>query len=1008
MAATLDDILKELQKLNNSTSGGTSGVGASNVPWSNESLEKQFEKRNKSRYDNFFEEKTRYKRKTWQDKQEEKFRRQMQSGDKEGARATLQKTAKTNAASAITQEVSRVANSVMNSVFNILNNIVKRQGIRLEATAQLQNRQIKVYGEMVSKVAGNAMANINGKVLDNAYNALDTVIQGGKNVYMKNLQDQVTLMRRENELRKNTIDSINSGFEAVSGVASFFGPIGSIVGSAVSMIGNATTKTVSLVAAQIDMQIKMQEETNKALENFIGQVEQVTKRYTETSKEVNKIFLDISKSAFSFGRTLFLSPDNLKGLNEVIAKEINTSLAKFNMDYKDFSKMQSSYLENNGGRSSIIGTRESEGMAALSTILGISPDEAASINGALNIFNTSIEDGNQLIYSMSKHAAKMGLNATKYAKDLQKNLKLAEKYQFKGGVKGVMEMSAWAQKMRVDMSSFSGLFEKLRSGNIEDVIQTSARLNVLGGNAALLSDPMSMLYNAYADPEQQMKNVAKMVEGFGTFDKKTGQVRFDSINEQMRMDAIAKSLNMSREDMYNFARQAKKEQVIKSTYGDTFGDKTDFITQNATWSQDKNDWVVKVKDGKGGFNEVKLSDLNGENDERLKEIFPEDKQDQIIDIIKSIDKHLSPAEGMEAAEKNSIAQVNAGAFDEQFVKMNELINLRYEDTKKNLDKYVEGVVAATNATITAQKLLNEMSSDKGALTVFKGHLEWSNEQFKNMVKEVGNNDIWKRATGSVEGFASALDMIADALGGKSSSFDSATLISESKESDYIKDDNEVKKRMNEQMKKGNTAGISGKRLYDILDKVEDEYDLDNYDGMYGADRNWNTQRQGFAHGDFELRKDGEWYVEYTRLGNPVIDNDNYVVRFKLDKDGNVIQDKDKVKIGDYKPSTNVKDAIITPRGTVYTDPEDTIIARKPGGSIDKAEQRKNGTSENLNLTVNGTLTLSTGKQSIDLLDILRNDPNALRELAKEIIVEGSRTTFGGKHQWAPNRYTFGN
>ena len=995
MARTIDELFNSLQTLINTMNNTT--------------LSDQQRDKARTGLEAAFYRATTKNRMSWQERRKEKYISQLQSGDISGAKKTVEKTAKTNAATAITQQVAGAANSVMNNIFNILNNIVKRQGIRLEATAQLQNRQIKVYGEMVSKAAGNAMANINGKVLDNAYNALDTVIQGGKNVYMKNLQDQVTLMRRENELRKNTINSINSGFEAVSGVASFFGPIGSIVGSAVSMIGNATTKTASLVAAQIDMQIKMQEETNKALENFIGQVEQVTKRYTETAKEVNKNFLDISKSAFSFGRTLFLSPDNLKGLNEAIAKEINTSLAKFNMDYKDFSKMQSSYLENNGGRSSIIGTRESEGMAALSTILGISPDEAASINGALNIFNTSIEDGNQLIYSMSKHAAKMGLNATKYAKDLQKNLKLAEKYQFKGGVKGVMEMSAWAQKMRVDMSSFTGLFEKLRSGNIEDVIQTSARLNVLGGNAALLSDPMSILYNAYADPEQQMKNVAKMVEGFGTFDKKTGQVRFDSINEQMRMDAIAKSLNMSREDMYNFARQAKKEQVIKSAYGNKFGDKTDFITQNATWSQDKNDWVVKVKDGKGGFKEEKLSDLNGENDKRLKEIFPEDKQDQIIDIIKSIDKHLSPAEGMEAAEKNSIAQVNAGAFDEQFVKMNELINLRYEDTKENLDKYVEGVIAATSATVEAQKLLNEMSSKEGTLELFKGHLEWSNEQFKKMMTEVEQNDIWKKATQSVVGFASALDIISDALGGKSSSFDSATLIGESKEADYIDDDDEVKKRMDEQMKKGNTAGISGKRLYDILDKVEDEYDLDNYDGMYGADRNWNTQRQGFAHGDFYLKKEGDgWLTEYTRLGNPVQDEEGYVVRFKLGPKDKVIHDK--LSITDYNKQygTNVKDAIITPRGMVYTDPEDTIIARKPGGSIDKAEQRRSGTPDNINLTVNGTLTLSTGKQSIDLLDVLRNDPNALRELAKEIIVEGSRTTFGGKHQWAPNRYTFGN
>ena len=105
------------------------------------------------------------------------------------------------------------------------------------------------------------------------------------------------------------------------------------------------------------------------------------------------------------------------------------------------------------------------------------------------------------------------------------------------------------------------------------------------------------------------------------------------------------------------------------------------------------------------------------------------------------------------------------------------------------------------------------------------------------------------------------------------------------------------------------------------------------------------------------------------------------------------------------------DIIISPKHGVFeTAPQDTIVAWRPGGDIDRSESKKNSfggnISGNATLTINGTLKLDSGRASIDLMEILRNDPKALRELAKEVIVEGSRTVFGGKPLYAPNRYTF--
>ena len=42
-------------------------------------------------------------------------------------------------------------------------------------------------------------------------------------------------------------------------------------------------------------------------------------------------------------------------------------------------------------------------------------------------------------------------NASKVLKNFQQNMKLAQNYNFKNGVKGVMQMSAYAEKMKINI-----------------------------------------------------------------------------------------------------------------------------------------------------------------------------------------------------------------------------------------------------------------------------------------------------------------------------------------------------------------------------------------------------------------------------------------------------------------------------------------------------------------------------------------------------------------------------
>jgi hypothetical protein len=73
----------------------------------------------------------------------------------------------------------------------------------------------------------------------------------------------------------------------------------------------------------------------------------------------------------------------------------------------------------------------------------------------------------------------MGLNATKVIKNIQSNMKLLNKTNFKDGVKGLEAMGKLATKLGVKMDFAAGMSDKL--WDIEGAVDMSAQLQVMGG-----------------------------------------------------------------------------------------------------------------------------------------------------------------------------------------------------------------------------------------------------------------------------------------------------------------------------------------------------------------------------------------------------------------------------------------------------------------------------------------------------------------------------------------------
>lgn len=271
------------------------------------------------------------------------------------------------------------------------------------------------------------------------------------------------------------------------------------------------------------------------------------------------------------------------------------SFARFNKTIEDVLKMQSSYTEQSGRA---INFSENDNLQSIAVGRLVGDENLINFQSQMQLFNHSVSESADIMYEMYKDVNKMGMSQKKVTKDVLANLKLANKYDFKNGTKGFIELAKWAENARFNLSSLGNMLEKVQSGGLEGVITQSAKLQVLGGNFARYADPIRMLYNAYSDPEGYAKQVQSMFKGMGTVNKKTGETEFNR-EENILIRAAADALGISTEDVKNMIREDNKKRVVKSQMrSSTLSEKQkDAVANKAQRNAATGKWEVMTLNG---------------------------------------------------------------------------------------------------------------------------------------------------------------------------------------------------------------------------------------------------------------------------------------------------------------------------------------------------------------------------------------------------------------------------
>lgn len=356
------------------------------------------------------------------------------------------------------------------------------------------------------------------------------------------------------------------------------------------------------------------------------------------------------------------------------------SFAKFNKTIEDVLKMQSSYTEQSGHA---VNFSEHDNLQSIAVGRLVGDENLVNFQSQMQLFNHSVSESADIMYEMYKDVNKMGLSQKKVTKDVLANLKLANKYDFKNGTKGFIELAKWAENARFNLSSLGNMIEKVQGGGLEGAITQSAKLQVLGGNFARYADPLAMFNESLTDPEAYSKRILNMFKGTGSLDRRTGETEFNGA-DHIRIRAAAEALGISTEDAKNMIREDNKKSVVKSQMRSSTLSKEqqDAVANKAQRDETTGRWYVNTING----GRIDVSD-----DQKLKEnldnIVSDNKDEAAVQYAQST---LSFVEKIEATTRQIDAKLGRLSFDN----FGETVNQSNRNTLDYYSKNIESVISA--------------------------------------------------------------------------------------------------------------------------------------------------------------------------------------------------------------------------------------------------------------------------------------------------------------------------
>ena len=388
--------------------------------------------------------------------------------------------------------------------------------------------------------------------------------------------------------------------------------------------------------------------TVKIFEEAVGQVSAI---YNEVQKLTDS-WAKVDHAASKYVKTIGMAKKGMADLRRDTLLNTSKGLArKYNIDLTELLEAQTNYVKGIG-RNVRTSDIDQENMAAMRAVAGNIGTELA---GKFENFGLTMSDTADHVGKMFADASKEGVLFEAYAENVSKNIKIAQNYTFKNGIKGLESMAKKATALKLDMQQVAAFADKVST--VEGAIDVSAKLQVLGGPFAAMADPLGMLNEGLNDMEGLQERLVKMVGGMGSFDKSTGEVKVSAFNKA-RIKEAANAMGISYDSiMESVNAQAKRGEIDKQ------------ISASATASAlpDEMKELIRnsgtFKDGKAGVSirgQFKsLDELSGKDYEALKKETQTESED-IKDIATDLRSLVDTREGLKKSYETWMARMYSG------------------------------------------------------------------------------------------------------------------------------------------------------------------------------------------------------------------------------------------------------------------------------------------------------------------------------------------------------------
>lgn len=784
-------------------------------------------------------------------------------------------------------------------------------------------------------------------------------------------------------------------------------------------------------AEDVDAQKKLKgrndiTETIKSIEKVV----ETAKKAYATIQKLSKPWADAEHAAAKFTKTVGGTKKAMRQLTDDTLYGVSKGIGvKFNLSSEELIEAQQNYL-NGIGRNINIDNTAKESMAAISRISKDTGIDGLGFASQLENFGVNIEKTGDHLGKMFSDASKHGISFSKYADNVHKNIRLAQNYTFRNGIKGLESMAKKATALKLDMQQVANLADKVST--VEGALETSAKLQVLGGPFATMADPLAMLNEGLNDMEGLQDRVIKMVQSMGTFNKQTGEINVSSYNKQ-RIKAAAEAMNMDYSSlMESVNTQAKREEVKRQMSSSSKADKFDKDMKELILN------TATIKDGKAGITidgKFKtLDEIDPHKDQETLIAMTRSESEDIKQIATDLRSLVQKREGLGKAydsiqgritsllgkaESGILDMFKGGAFGNMLLGAGFVLNnigiagdiFKFLGGKGKVSKFASGGIVGGNLTKgdrnlvrvnSGEMILNE--TQQGTLWKIINGRSNLGPGFMNggsgavMGTEMGlKTDRGLTALG-LAGIGLPLTVVGTIIGGNTTLHKAGTSENKTILDTHLKDvDTQRKDNYSSEGAKKIEKTLRTNEIFDSLkQKLNPKIDIDLVNTVDKKKK------------DIEIKKDNieAKIKENIKVNKKNIENEESLKnRINIDKP-NIIIDTATIK-GIETQNTNIKKKNFETVGDVvkkdslfkthFSNEAKTLIkGKKETGesevltNFNKVNHKTNDEKHasyphSFDININGSLKLIGDKgQSIDIIKELRQTPSLLRDLANMI------------------------